>query len=434
MGENTHSNPSSLYLREKSVNLRIMKTTRILLISCLLAVVALGFICVVVDPGEHLPVEWQLVDSPVPLDESFAEPGTSDEPYQPTFDEALLTQGFHGQLQGNDLVAFHLLKREVARIAAGERSSTEIEIPVTQLIGKLSFTAAELGVSGLTEDGVISQEALDAVRDLISVDYTRVIETLLADCPFEMYWYDKTEPVRMRTGGGCIVSYHRSRDEYVLTINDNPIICLPVSRTYAAGEYEMLSPLPNQVAIAAQTARGIVAAHADLSTYEKLVAYRQDICQLASYDNEAEALEPTTGVNDAWQLISVFDGNPSTNVVCEGYAKAFKYLCDLSDLPDVECKLVWGDIVGGVDGGSHMWNLVTMPDGVTYLVDVTNCDEGTVGADDWLFLKGCASGDVGAGYVFDCSRGEQVTYHYLDRMHLLYPDEELAVSGADYQP
>lgn len=30
------------------------------------------------------------------------------------------------------------------------------------------------------------------------------------------------------------------------------------------------------------------------------------------------------------ELIWVFDGDSSTNVVCEGYAKAFQYLCDLS--------------------------------------------------------------------------------------------------------
>ena len=60
MGENTHSNPSSLYLREKSVNLRIMKTTRILLISCLLAVVAAG--C-----GKQAPASLNLLGNSVTL-------------------------------------------------------------------------------------------------------------------------------------------------------------------------------------------------------------------------------------------------------------------------------------------------------------------------------------------------------------------------------
>ena len=60
--------------------------------------------------------------------------------------------------------------------------------------------------------------------------------------------------------------------------------------------------------------------------------------------------------------------------VCEGYSKAFQYLCDLSSFKDkVECHSV-----SGVTSGPHMWNVVAMEDGYNYLVDVTNCDEGTV--------------------------------------------------------
>lgn len=31
--------------------------------------------------------------------------------------------------------------------------------------------------------------------------------------------------------------------------------------------------------------------------------------------------------NDPWQLIHVFDGDTTTNVVCEGCSKAFVYTC-----------------------------------------------------------------------------------------------------------
>lgn len=54
--------------------------------------------------------------------------------------------------------------------------------------------------------------------------------------------------------------------------------------------------------------------------------------------------------------------------VCEGYAKAFKILCESFD---IETAL----ITGCANGGGHMWNYVKMEDGNWYLVDVTWDDQ-----------------------------------------------------------
>ena len=86
-------------------------------------------------------------------------------------------------------------------------------------------------------------------------------------------------------------------------------------------------------------------------------------------------------------MIWVFDGDPSTNVVCEGYAKAFKYLCDHTVFDSsIECILAGGDLVRGSRSEPHMWNVLKMDDGNNYLVDVTNCDSGNAGYPDKLFL------------------------------------------------
>ena len=42
---------------------------------------------------------------------------------------------------------------------------------------------------------------------------------------------------------------------------------------------------------------------------------------------------------------------------------------------------------GGTGAGDHMWNIVTMDDGCNYLVDVTNCDTGSIGAPGKLFPR-----------------------------------------------
>lgn len=55
------------------------------------------------------------------------------------------------------------------------------------------------------------------------------------------------------------------------------------------------------------------------------------------------------------------------DVVCEGYAKAFKIFCDKFGIP---CACITGDA-----DGPHMWNYVKMDDGKWYLVDVTWDDQ-----------------------------------------------------------
>lgn len=66
-------------------------------------------------------------------------------------------------------------------------------------------------------------------------------------------------------------------------------------------------------------------------------------------------------------------------VVCEGYAKAFKLLCDRFNL---DCMLIVGNA-----GGGHMWNYVRMEDDNWYLVDVT-WDDQSSGTIYNFFLKG----------------------------------------------
>ena len=58
--------------------------------------------------------------------------------------------------------------------------------------------------------------------------------------------------------------------------------------------------------------------------------------------------------------------------VCEGYAEAFKLLCDRFAIP---CVLILGTGVTGSGSEAHMWNYVQMEDGKWYAVDVTWDDQ-----------------------------------------------------------
>ncbi len=56
--------------------------------------------------------------------------------------------------------------------------------------------------------------------------------------------------------------------------------------------------------------------------------------------------------------------------VCQGYAEAFKLICDKYNIPCVY-------ITGTANGGGHGWNAVQMDDGKWYLVDATWDDQNT---------------------------------------------------------
>ena len=89
-----------------------------------------------------------------------------------------------------------------------------------------------------------------------------------------------------------------------------------------------------------------------------------------------------------WEAISALD--VSLSPVCEGYARAFKLICDKLSIP---CVLVsgTGSSTTNPTGDAHMWNYVQMEGGKWYAVDVTRDDPvGATSGDgvDTYFLVG----------------------------------------------
>ena len=320
-------------------------------------------------------------------------------------------------LTGTDKAVFLVLEEGVKSIAAGERQSTVFTITPEDLgITQEFWTAAELGVDAIVEDNRVSEAAYLALRQMLVFDTNKVVSALLADHPYEMYWYNKT--VGCVTGAAFKVKVSYSGGEYLIGFAEDTAITFifDVADAYAGEDTYTIegsstvfhtSVDPDKisgqnVSEAVKTAMRIVADNASKTDCEKLYAYKTAICDMVSY-NQAAADQTDTPYGDPWQMIYVFDGDESTNVVCEGYAKAFQYLCDLSDFSgEVQCYSVTGTMDGGTGEGPHMWNIVHMNDGKNYLADLTNCDEGSIGADDLRFLTGYASGSAATGYTYAC--------------------------------
>ena len=327
---------------------------------------------------------------------------------------------------------------EIEKIASGERSDTTIVIEYQELNGK-HFTAEELGVSGLLSGGEISKEAESALTALLPAPDAEIVDALLADCPYALYWYDKTVGWHSETHSG--IFHYDSTGPWLYLDGPCAEFSFAVEQQYAkpVGDtqyslYETNAAMAVRAVTAAANARAVVDGNAEKSDWEKLDAYRAEICKLVSYDDFAAEKEKGVPYGDPWQLVSVFDRDTTTNVVCEGYAKAFQYLCDLSTFSgDTQCWSVTGNMAGATGEGPHMWNVMKMDDDRNYLVDVTNCDNGTTGYPDKLFMASGPGGSYSNGYSFSVERND-INYTYDDETKALYSQSALTISPTAYKP
>ena len=321
---------------------------------------------------------------------------------------------------------YTLLRGKIAQIAAGTLTSTEISFTAEELgIANEKWTAEDLGVASIRENGELSAAAMKALQNKYAerLVLSQVLYALLADCPYELYWFDKTAGVK------CAVAYsHTSTLASIGRIVYSFTVSAGYSATGATRTYET-NGAGATVEKARSNAAAIVAKHASESDYDKLYSYLTEICDLTEYNTPASTGSFNYG--DPWQLIWVFDGDDTTTVVCEGYAKAFQYLCELSSFRSaVDCISVSGDMAstnGG--GGPHMWNIVTIG-GENYLTDITNCDGKSVGAPDQLFLTG-ASGSVDSGYRVTLGR-TIITYTYDASVCSVFDRADLVLAGEPY--
>ena len=329
------------------------------------------------------------------------------------------------RLTGNEARAYRKLKEIIPDIAAGRRASTVLEVPLKEIAGNTVITAEGLGVSSLFSGGNLIDPAADALQKMLNLDISTLISALVEDMPYELYWFDKTAGIYTST----TMSYSNTNTR--LEVSGTMRISMTVAREFAKNDLETVDTSWAQRAqAAAKNAQDIVKANSGLSDLDKLKAYKKAICDLTEYNSDATGYTP---FGNPWQMIWVFDGDPATKVVCEGYSKAFKYLCDISSFRgNIIVGTASGLMVTPYGSARHMWNIVQMDDGFNYLADLTNCEPGHTGYPDLLFLKGYTSGDAASGYRYDVN-GSYIRYVYDSQVNNLYYAGELEMSKDDYQ-
>ena len=333
---------------------------------------------------------------------------------------AALLAGTAGRatLTEKEQLVYDFLKENINLAAEGKQDSSVFTLDAAALRAweqkgiQITWTKEDFGAE------TISNVSLVYERFFAQFDLAKVLEALVHDDPYSLYWFDKSAGVSYTyssTGdkvGGKYVQYTM----YALSFT------FPVSAAYRSGSSitAINTAKASAAKAAAANAQAIVDRYSGKSDFEKLAGYRDEICKLVSYDKNAVS----GSYGDPWQLIYVFDNNSATNVVCEGYAKAFQYLCDLSTFDSIRCYSVYGTVkTGSAAAAAHMWNIITMENGQNYIVDVTNCDEDTPGG---LFLVG-GPGSIADGYTVTAANGSQVLYRYGSTTKHLWGGDEHSI-------
>ena len=313
-------------------------------------------------------------------------------------------------LTGNNLQLYNALKEQITQVADGSLDSSTFQLDVSGM-----------GITYLN-------------GTLQGADNNLIFIALLSDLPYELYWFDKTK------GWGCTWKYNSSTGqvrsmEYQLCAYEEYAVHSANGRAYYP--YQLNTAKTSAAKACLKTARDLVDRCAGLSDYDKLRAYRDYLCDNNTYNHKAAETGSAVAGGGPWQIIYMFDNNPSTNVVCEGYSKAFKYLCDLSVFSnDVACYIVSGDA-----NGRHMWNIVRI-NGQSYLADITNCDpdSGSTKPLEEAFLAGDPNGTANGcaahlpRYALDdwnYMPAQDIRYTYESDIKRLYSADVLKLSATN---
>ena len=181
---------------------------------------------------------------------------------------------------------------------------------------------------------------------------------------YDAFIYDYPEAFWL---GSCsyTVSYQPSSNAYK---NGEPVVCYlrsikvkPNERYAGAGDPAEIAAFQQAVE---QTAAEIKETFSDQpDRYEQVLAIHDYLCTHVSYKENSYA----------HTAAGVFLKN--REVVCEGYAKAFKILCGRFGIPAV--LIPGGALKSNGTREGHMWNYVQMEDGFWYMLDTTWDDQKT---------------------------------------------------------
>ena len=250
-----------------------------------------------------------------------------------------------------------------------------------------------------------SEEYLTAYSNILSICQSAT-DAYQYDFP-EMFWTRKAE---------YSVKYAYVASAY--TLEDGT----KVRDVYVKGlTYKALEAYPNAAdtiaaydQAVAQTAESIRSTsdfdgNGEVSDNELLQGIHDYICERCWYDSATLAdykINKDNGFVDynIFTSAGVFLDSVSPGIVCEGYSRGFKVLCDYFG---IRCACIGGPVTTSSDMG-HMWNNVLL-NGIWYMVDVT-WDDSSSGWNWKLFLSPTDGKRTPKGYLSGPTSSQYISY------------------------
>lgn len=213
-------------------------------------------------------------------------------------------------------------------------------------------------------DGTNQQEIADFVNSANSKATEMYAAARDAAAAFDrdhsdVFWTSgvKSQPFAAQNGTHISDTYSPTAGTYSIGVD----VTLPLSVSWQSGGRNITQDIGTVTAAVQARANAARAAGDDYYTQLKTV---HDWLTHNNAYNTAAATAGNSTDSTPWEAISALTGDTSLQPVCEGYARAFKLICDELRIP---CVLVSGK----GNGGEHMWNYVQMEDDKWYAVDVT---------------------------------------------------------------
>ena len=230
----------------------------------------------------------------------------------------------------------------------------------------------EYGLEFTVQDGdsAALEQAKENIKAEISYAASSALGAFLYDYP-QAFWIRGMEFEWVMAGRASGGTVHYSVTEITLTPDPSmsKYDVATVSNNFYNGMQEAINVISEQIDI-------------NDSIYEKAKKIHDWINAQVTYDYDAASIGGDEYAY-AHTAYPVFADDKGKKVVCEGYAKAYKILCNHFG---IGCTLVSGTSYTDSGAGAHMWNMVQMPDEKWYGVDLTWDDSGDKGYDTYFMV------------------------------------------------
>lgn len=212
--------------------------------------------------------------------------------------------------------------------AAGPVENIQIDMTDVSITGTGTYSGSKTNMETNTQQAVIM-----------------ALTALVEDNPL-FFW-----------AGGFSISYNYSRTRSGTTYTSK-LTALTITINLNSTHYSSFSDVKTKLAAVEEKYVDIPVY--GISRHEKLKSIHDYLANNIVYDD-------TISKSNIFDLYGALINGVC---VCEGYAEAFKLLCDREGIPCITA-------VGTGNGGGHKWNMVQMEDGQWYTLDATWDDQST---------------------------------------------------------